>query len=301
MAVLVSAALSLLAHASPVFGWLDRFSHFAPFYFVVGALGAIAALFEQRLARVFLGGAATAALLASGALLAPEFLRPRAPEPVADLSKQIKVIQLNAQLRNTDVRRVAGWLKSQDADIITVTEARHDLRDLLTSAGWRSAGAGGSLMIFTREPYVGMTRPRTAEGSKPTFVNATYLGSVGTIEVVTTHMDRTAANAMDQVETLTGVASERPRDRMILTGDFNATPWSFALRQLDKHLGLIRRDRAVPTWPAEVGGHRWRWPLFPIDHIYAGPAWVTIKAERGPWVGSDHYPLIVTLAPAATR
>ena len=28
---------------------------------------------------------------------------------------------------------------------------------------------------------------------------------------------------------------------------------------------------------------------------------VVVKVERGPWVGSDHYQLIVTLAPVAPR
>ena len=39
--------------------------------------------------------------------------------------------------------------------------------------------------------------------------------------------------------------------------------------------------------------------LLPIDHVYAGPGWRTVRAERGPRLGSDHYPVIVTLAPSS--
>jgi endonuclease/exonuclease/phosphatase (EEP) superfamily protein YafD len=84
---------------------------------------------------------------------------------------------------------------------------------------------------------------------------------------------------------------------MILTGDFNATPWSAELRRLDRTLGLSRRDRGLATWPAQLSGRTWRLPFMPIDHVYAGPDWATVSVERGPWVGSDHYPVIVTLTP----
>ena len=40
-------------------------------------------------------------------------------------------------------------------------------------------------------------------------------------------------------------------------------------------------------------------PLLPIDHLYAGPGWATVSVRRGPPLGSDHYPLVVTLAPVA--
>ncbi len=38
-----------------------------------------------------------------------------------------------------------------------------------------------------------------------------------------------------------------------------------------------------------------------VGALRAGPGWATVKVERGPWLGSDHYPLIVTLAPVAQR
>jgi endonuclease/exonuclease/phosphatase (EEP) superfamily protein YafD len=89
---------------------------------------------------------------------------------------------------------------------------------------------------------------------------------------------------------------------MILAGDFNSTPWSFARREDDRRFGLIRRDRAMWSWPAEfVGPHGFQapFPFLPIDHIYAGPGWATVSVSRGPRLGSDHYPLIAVLAPVA--
>lgn len=93
---------------------------------------------------------------------------------------------------------------------------------------------------------------------------------------------------------------------MIIAGDFNSTPWSFARRRDDRDFGLIRRTRALFTWPAEKISHNRLpapFPYLPIDHVYAGPGWATVSVERGPRLGSDHYPVVVTLAPrdAAAR
>jgi endonuclease/exonuclease/phosphatase (EEP) superfamily protein YafD len=123
------------------------------------------------------------------------------------------------------------------------------------------------------------------------------------MEIVVTHTQwptdpRQASQSLD----LRSVAAALPRQRMILGGDFNSTPWSFRRRREDAALGLIRRDRAAPTWPTGHAGP-WRWlapvPFLPIDHVYAGAGWATTSVRRGPRLGSDHYPLVVTLAPVA--
>jgi endonuclease/exonuclease/phosphatase (EEP) superfamily protein YafD len=243
--------------------------------------------------------ASAVGIVASGLLIAPEFSRSNDSEVPFDRADQIKVIQINALRSNVDIRRVADWLIAQNPDVVTISEARHDLRDLLIRrAGWSTAGAHGSLMIFTREPYLQMDRPTLRPGAGVSFVNATYASRSGPIEIVTTHLDwPTSPLVARQLRDLEDVVGRLPRERMILTGDFNAAPWSAELRRLDTSLGLVRRDRAVATWPAQISGRPWPVPLVPIDHIYAGRGWATVKVERGPWLGSDHYPLVVTLAP----
>ncbi|WP_293677145.1 endonuclease/exonuclease/phosphatase family protein [uncultured Phenylobacterium sp.] len=295
--VLAAAAAALLALGGPRSSWLDVLSHFAPLYGAIGLLGAAWAVAAGRGPVV---AASVLAVIASGFLMLPEFLRDTGPVAVAGSPGELKVIQINAGRNNTDIGRVAAWLNAQDADVITVTEARHDLRDLLVQGGWKTAGAAGSLMIFTRERYLRMVRPELRSDSKLTFVNATYEMATRPVEVLTTHIDwPTRRLARKQMEALEEVVAARSDARMIVTGDLNSTPWSAQLRTLDTSLGLIRRDRAVATWPAQVMGRAWPLPFLPIDHVYAGTGWATVKVERGPWVGSDHYPLIVTLAPVA--
>lgn len=89
---------------------------------------------------------------------------------------------------------------------------------------------------------------------------------------------------------------DQPRERAILVGDFNSTPWSFARRREDAALGMERRTHALPTWPANG---LFGLAFLPIDHVYAGSAWDTVSITRGPRLGSDHYPVVAVLAPRA--
>ena len=110
----------------------------------------------------------------------------------------------------------------------------------------------------------------------------------------------TAAARWPEREALIHLAEGQSREGLILAGDFNLTPWSFALTRLDHGLGLERRDRAIPSWPAKrpVAGVQLTTPaILPIDHVYAGLRWRTVAIRRGPNMGSDHYPLIVDFVP----
>ncbi len=300
IATLSAAAAAWLAQGGRWVWNLDLLSHFAPAYGVIGLFGlAHASLLTKRLRPVAFG-ASLAAILGAGLLMAPEFLRPAGPTSTGTTGT-VKVIQFNMLRTNGDLNRIADWLATQDPDVVTITETRHDLRDLLVRRfGWHMAGAHGHLIIFTPRPYRVMNRPDAPKDTDFTFVNASYASESGPLEVVTTRFRwPTHPLAPRQPEGLAFVVSRLPRERMILTGDFNATPWSFQIRRLDRSLGLTRRDRAVATWPAQILGRPWPLPILPIDHVYAGPGWATVKVERGPWLGSDHYPLIVTLAPVA--
>jgi len=297
LAAALAAFLALFGDRDPR---LDVLSHFALAYGAIGLVGAVWALLAGRGPIV---AASVLAMVASGFLVRPEFERDLGPTAPADARGQIKVIQINARRSNADIDRIADWLIAQHPDVVTVTEARHDLRDLLIKrTGWKTAGAHGDLIIFTPKQYLVMNRPRVAARSELTFVNATYANPGGPMELVTTHLAwPTAPPVARQHEELARVIARLPRGRMILTGDFNATPWSKGLQGLDRDFRLTRRDRAVPTYPAQILGQAWPLPFLPIDHVYAGPGWATVRVERGPWLGSDHYPLIVTLAPVSPR
>ena len=295
------ALLALLALGGVFSPALDALTHLAPLYLAGAALAAVLAL--GGLARTRLAGLGLAAVGAAAAtsLILPEVLRDTGPSAPLGAPGEIKVIQFNAWLQNPDVAHVADWLKAENPDYVFVEEATPALRDaIMARTGWQVAGLTTSL-IFSRQFYHTMQRPSTPD-SALNWVNATYNTPTGQMELVVTHFNWPTSRAHQvQSHELPAVLAQLRRDRMVLGGDFNSTPWSFTRRRDDRAFGLIRRDRALWSWPTGRGA--WRlptpFPFMPLDHIYAGRGWATTSVRRGPQLGSDHYPLIVTLAPVA--
>jgi endonuclease/exonuclease/phosphatase (EEP) superfamily protein YafD len=295
------AALGLLAQGGRFSVQLDVLTHFAPLYLVGAAVGGVLALAGVGTLRRAGQVAALVAALAASALMAPEFLRDAGPTAPPGSPGEIKVIQVNAWWDNPHPERIAAWLKAENPDIVLMEEVRPAVRKLIVAqTGLEVIGIRTTAHIYSRLPYLGMHRPPLTEQIL-TFVNGTYSAGGQPMEVVVARaVWPTSRKSGPQGPFLRQVVSMLPRERMVMGGDFNSTPWSFQRQRDDRLMGLTRRDRAVATWPTGHSG-LWSWPapfpLLPIDHIYAGPGWATTGVRRGPRLGSDHYPLIVTLAP----
>lgn len=80
----------------------------------------------------------------------------------------------------------------------------------------------------------------------------------------------------------------------VVIGDCNATPWTHAFRQLRIDAGLGAGTTAAwrPTWPAGLP----RWLCIPIDHVLPSRRVVLLDADVGASFGSDHLPLVATVA-----
>jgi endonuclease/exonuclease/phosphatase (EEP) superfamily protein YafD len=80
------------------------------------------------------------------------------------------------------------------------------------------------------------------------------------------------------------------REPLIAVGDFNNTPWARHYRQFRTVSGLLDASQgrgALSTWPA---GALLRLPL---DHCFHSEEVIIRRRDRGPHIGSDHYPLII--------
>ncbi len=102
----------------------------------------------------------------------------------------------------------------------------------------------------------------------------------------------------DHLEALAELARTGLRP-LVLLGDLNMTPWSpyFARLLADGDLrDSMRRRRPQSTWPVKL------WPLrLPLDHCLVSSEIRVVSRTVGPYVGSDHFPVIVDLELAAAQ
>jgi endonuclease/exonuclease/phosphatase (EEP) superfamily protein YafD len=285
---------------------LDALTHFAPLWLAMGVgavvLGAISARQSERWAIVGLGLATVAAC---AVLMGPELWTAARFKPLAPREGDLKIVQFNVWHDNRTPDRTLEWLIAQDADLLILEEGGGTSTSVIVAlkkvypfviscAGRRACDS----WIFSRKPMVaagGMYR----QGQRFAGVWATIDDPKGDFTVIGAHYvwPVPAGPQQKQVQLLAKAASRFDKSGLIVTGDFNSTPWSFTLKDQDKALDIPRRTLALPSWPAGKFSRLLNAPVpfLPIDHVYAGPSWTTVSVERGPSLGSDHRPIVVHL------
>jgi endonuclease/exonuclease/phosphatase (EEP) superfamily protein YafD len=307
MFALVAATAGLACLGGVVSDRLDVLTHFAPIWLACGAVGLVlGAIFARETERRAIVGLSLAAIAALGVLMAPELLAALAPKTKAPAVATLKLVQFNVWADNHDPDATLAWILAQKADVVVIEEGGAAAWPIVkrlrkTYPDYVACGRGHACdtWIFSRWPVAGGGR-FSQEGQALSGGWATLRHPNGAFTVAATHFGWPIPAGPQQAQSrrLVACLARFPRDTLILTGDFNSTPWSWSLRRQDKALGLERRTRALASWPSGAFSRVARAPIpfLPIDHVYAGKAWKTVKVERGPVLGSDHRPVVVTLA-----
>ena len=286
----------------------DLLAQFAPIWFAGALACAVVAFIALRgVSRLLILSMGIAGMIFAGMLMAPEFTRSTGPEAGPGAPGALKIIQFNVWSHNAEPDQTVDWIVAQQPDIVILEETTPALRRLIEArTHWRSACRDCEVMIYSRLPMRAAPTPKPPAPAPGPLTHAVVEGPGGDIDVVGVHYawPTDGGDQQKQEARLAEVIDALPRSRTIVTGDFNSTPWSFYRRKWDARFGLIRRDRALFSWPAgKFTQRRVRLPvaILPIDHIYAGADWATVSVTRGPKLGSDHYPVVAILAPAAAR
>lgn len=299
------AGWAFAAHGGRWSPRLDVLTHFMPLLMAAAAATVLYAFVaEPPLAKLALIGFGGVGLVLAGWLVVPEYLTGRAVDPAADTAGQIRLIQLNAWRANQDLEGTVDWLLAQNADVIVLQEADIVGPVLKRRSAYHATCERCTVMIFSKAEPVVLDIPTPDDKRvRPPIAGVTLRDARGDFTVLGTHYAWPVPGGLQQSQGrgLARLIARFPKERLIVAGDFNSTPWSFTRRQEDVLFGLERLTRGMFTWPARGlpgPASRTPFPLLPIDHVYAGPGWRTVKIERGPRLGSDHYPVIVTLAPS---
>jgi endonuclease/exonuclease/phosphatase (EEP) superfamily protein YafD len=297
---LALVGLTMVGFLGAIWWGFDLAAHFRVQYaaLLVPAVALLAGLRWRKTAVV-----AGSALLVNLALIIPLFL----VQPVqADGTDTLQILSFNVTASNPERTSVIEYLRASGADIVFLHESSTDWEDALgrSDLSYR--------MVSAREPgSVFGTLALIREGA---VANVIPLGDFGqwSIEVITemdgheikvlgTHplspVSPTRAAARDEQLRIIGEWAALQDDPVVVTGDFNASTWSRGFALVAGGADLINSQRGFgiqASWPAG-------YPLFgiPIDHLIHSPELTTIDRHLGKNLGSDHFPLIVTIGWAA--
>ena len=319
----VAIAAGILAAALP---GLDVLNHAAPYAFLgaVGVLGAALMMWRGQVARRA-GGLAAAGLAVAllGMTVIPEavagLLSPRTPP--GDAGATITVVTLNLWQGGAAEAQAVDFLVETNPDFIVLQETGflyrpglQRLREAFPFAVESVASPYAQVAILSRHPpetvnaLAGEAWSLRAEGGPPRhlrWTEARFIVDGAAVHLVGlhAHRDRGVAATAAEIDAIAQTLSEiEDRTALIVAGDFNMTPWTHTLRRFAATAGLDRATHQLATYPTPARGNP-DWPpfaLFPIDHQFYGAAWRPVAVRRGPDVGSDHYPVLVTYQAVAT-
>jgi endonuclease/exonuclease/phosphatase (EEP) superfamily protein YafD len=220
-----------------------------------------------------------------------------APLPADDArsTAELSVASINVGIHNDDAQPLAEWLSAASPDVVAVFEPSHAYAaglERLSAYPHRVMAPAADpfgIALLSKHPLTGTKIVRDGDGIPHIDARVHLRGREVRIFAIhpmppisVEYHRRRNAKLLELIGASAGPA--------LIVGDFNATPWSTAFASVDA-AGWRRATSLVPSWPT------WGLGVFgiPIDHVLASPHFKNIHEERGPDIGSDHFPVFALL------
>jgi len=289
-----------LAGSCGAWHWLlDLFSHFRWYYFVISLIWIIVICRSNRRRSKWCLGLV---LIWNGGLLWP-YYAPVTRTPVSASATTVSLVSMNVYTANQNKPAVVDYLRDRQPDLVIVmevdqkwAEALQPIGDLYPYRFIQPRPDNFGIGLLSKWPLIEPRFVEFADTQLPNIVTRIeYAGHV--FQLVATHplppIGATRADERNSQLRELGDFVKRSSLPTIVAGDLNATPWSVAFRDIVSRSSL--RDSALGlgvqgTWNAKT------WIRIPIDHALIPPDMTVVRRSVGPDVGSDHFPLEVTVA-----
>lgn len=297
LGLIIGATVTLLGLLAPFDPSFDIANHFRPF--TLGGfvfLLALALVFKLRqwLVPVMIFAAFNAVLT-----VAPVAFQAGQASTSTVPTTTLKIISFNIWGGNRPLDDIARFLRAEKADFVLLQEigSRHAaallprLKDIyphqLACAPRRSC----DLAMLSRTPW---TDARIIEGglANPALIWARFGNGEDAYRIASLH-HAWPFHADAQVSHTDWLIKWRKSvsEPLLIAGDFNLTPFSWKLSKFAWETGLKRYSTFQRSWP----GHRYA-PAFLIDHVFSSDAFRPIDVRIGPPLGSDHLPIVASVA-----
>lgn len=302
----------------------DSFSHFR---LVFAALLCVAAPFLWLMGRRPIAVAAVGTIAIAAFVTLPYLPGLQRGFAIPHITKdwnRLSITQLNMRFNNEDTGRIAAALKSNPSDVLLLQELTKTTSPILKAFAQShphqlecySSGVG-SVAILSKFPIVENDQKSCIrfEG----FASTTLQVGDQLVTVASFHSRWPwPVGQSSQLDRLTPVFKKLNTDYSILAGDFNAAPWSHAVKRVADMTGLkmisglkfswaprLRNARTIskhfPDVPNSIGQLQlpdWMinlqnsfGPILPIDHILHSNTLSPLSRKVLQDVGSDHYPV----------
>jgi endonuclease/exonuclease/phosphatase (EEP) superfamily protein YafD len=210
---------------------------------------------------------------------------------------KVRLFFSNLLEANQSTDLVLDWVRREQPDLFVCAEAHRHWRQALSALEPHHAHVAGSnqgdVMIFSRRPFESEPLELFAE------VGHAVVARVGGLTVVGLHTaspeSRLRKAALDELLAKVAGTVRETTGPVVVVGDFNASPWTVPVRRLMEATEL----RSVPgalggSFPSKLGGRRVpTWLGIPIDIVLVGRGARALRRRRGPFVGSDHWPVAI--------
>jgi endonuclease/exonuclease/phosphatase (EEP) superfamily protein YafD len=276
---------------------IELASHFRLQYFAVSILLLIAFAFLMHYAWV---AALVVTVLFNASFVLPWYI---SDVPTAK-GTPLKLIHVNVYSGNRQYDRLMALVELEQPDLIFLLEVTPEwlagtkplLEEYPYTYSEPSAGNFG-IAVFSRIPFAKIEHVDSPPLAYPTLI-ATITIDDEPLTIVSSHptipLGRPLYDARNEqlqsvAELVLGISG-----KTVLLGDFNASTWDRHFRHLEASTGLrnVRRGFGIlPTWPTFLP-----FAMIPIDHALVSDGISVTDARTGMRIGSDHLPLIVTLA-----
>jgi endonuclease/exonuclease/phosphatase (EEP) superfamily protein YafD len=285
--------------------WLDVLANFRAQYVVaLGLFGLV--LMTGRWTKTGL-----AVLLAAVVNLVPVLpLFVGSPGSAEATAPTVRVMSFNLLSTNESFADVFEYIETIDADIVLLHEASRpwEVAAEASAVGYQVIRPRSDDLIFGTLVLVrGQDVEAVSFGfatSQPRAVEITFRpeGWSEPLNLLSSHplapTDPERAALRDAQLDFAAEWAGRQEGAFVVTGDLNATPWSWPFRLLTDTMGNSQIGFGLQS-SFPVTSH----PLLriPIDHLLHSDALVVLDRRLGPELGSDHLPLVVDLAMGPRR
>lgn len=289
--------LALLGGLLGRFAWpLDLLAHFRVQY---AALFVFLACVLLACRRYWVATAAVIGCLVSAVPLLPYIMSDPVPAAIATTrAETFRLVALNVWFRNPDLTATARYIEQSQADAVVLLELTPPQADKLVPLlpsypHYHIEPSRMGAAVFTRWPMLSAeSLPLAPDGAVAARLTLDWRGTPVTVLGVHLNWPLGPRNAEFRNQELAAVVrfSKAHHEPLLVAGDFNLTPWSEYFRSALDESGL--RDAArgfglARSWPAQFAPVGIR-----IDHCLLSPHWRSVSTHIGPFLGSDHLPVV---------